>query len=78
MSDSDYCTLSELMFDQFLNFLLCHDVDVGRGLIEHHNPILAKDSAADTNKLTLAGTQVRTTLTKLKVDTLPFVLPGTA
>ena len=46
--------LTELSLDQLLNLLLCHQVDVGSGLVQDNNLGVSKDGSADANKLLLS------------------------
>ena len=70
MSNRNDRTLSELLLDQRLDFLLSHDVNVCSGLIKHDDLVLAKDGPADTNKLAFASAQIGPTFRNFEVDAL--------
>ena len=73
VSDRDHSTFGELLLDQLLDLLFCHDIDVCSGLIKDHNSILSQDSPADTNELLLSRAQIGTCLADLEVNTLGFL-----
>ena len=75
MSNSNDRTLSELLLDQRLDFLLSHDVNVCSGLIKHDDLVLAQDGAANADELPLSNAQIRTAFTYLKVNAFALFLP---
>jgi len=57
VGDGEHCGVFEVLRHQFLDVLFSHDVDVGSGLIKHHNFVLSEDGSQDAEQLLLASTQ---------------------
>jgi len=68
MSNHQHGRLFELQFDQLLDLLLGDYVDVGSGLIQHHQLTLPENSPADTEELLLARAEVAAVLLYLQVN----------
>jgi hypothetical protein len=49
MGNGDDCAVLELLRDQCLDLLLCHDVDVCSSLVKKDDLVLTKDGTADAD-----------------------------
>ena len=72
--DRDHCAILELLLDQLLNLLFCHDVDICGGFVQDDDFVLGKNRSTDADQLLLARTQVGSSLSNLEVDTSALLL----
>jgi len=55
MSNSHNCCVLELILNQSLHFLFCEHIDGGSGLVQDYDLVVAQDSPAQTDQLSLAS-----------------------
>ena len=75
MSNRNDGTLGKLLLDQLLDALLCHNIYIRRGFIQHDHFVLSQYGPAYANQLPLTSAQISTLLSYLEVDSSAFSFP---
>ena len=63
VSDCDHCAFRKFFFNQLLDLLFCHYVNIGCSFIQDNDSVLSQYSSADTDKLTFTCAEICTSFT---------------